>query len=173
MLGFLLIGLVAAGAYAFPFGGKDGMRRGNDEIRSAFEAGDYEAYLAALGDTKKAMTEDRFNDMVDRFLERSKDQSAMQAKRQQIEDALDNADFDAWQEAVGSDDHPCKMSEAITEENFDTFVKLHQAREDRDIETAKKLAEDLGMNPGGELRFGMMSKFGGFHKHNGMHNGSE
>ncbi len=62
-----------------------------------------------------------------------------------LREALNSGDYDAWMAAVDSGERTPKMGEMITEENFNTFVELHEAKENGDFETMKTLKEELGI----------------------------
>ncbi len=55
--------------------------------------------------------------------------------------ALENNDYDAWVTATA--DKP--IAEIITADNFDTLVEIHALRQAGDKESAKALAEELGL----------------------------
>lgn len=180
----LLVGLVAAGAFAMPFGGfgKRGMFGSNDAIKEALEAGDYEAYMSALEENWKAykaeLTEERFNEIVERHNQMAENRAAMQETREhryqemaekrvamqetneKIQQALENGDYNAWKEAVSTSGRSSRIAEKITEENFDTYVKLHEARQNKDWETAKELAEELGLGKQGIYKGFDKGRFG-------------
>lgn len=59
-------------------------------------------------------------------------------KREAIETALDNNDYNAWLEAVGED---CPMTEKINEDNFSRLVEVHNLRQQ-----AREIMEELGLN---------------------------
>lgn len=64
--------------------------------------------------------------------------------KEAIKDAVENSDYAAFLEAVKEDDS--KLAETIdTQEKFDLFVDMHEARENGDYDTAKEIAEELGL----------------------------
>ena len=150
----LLVGLIAVGAFASPFGGKGqggGMMYGNDAAKTALETGDYDAFVSAMNEQGESgrfaeLTEAQFNEMVERNEQREEQMAAMQETRDAIHNALESGDYDAWHAAVISLDPVPELAEKITQENFDTYVKLHDAKEGKDWETAKGLAEELGLD---------------------------
>jgi len=145
----LVLGLVATAAFAMPFWGNG---KGNDAVQEALESGDYDAYLVALEEQYQAFleneaSEEMFNQRVARHQERTQVQSKI--------DAAMSEGYDAWIETVNSLDHAPPMMDAVTEDNFDTFVAMHQARQGGDWETAKALADELGFGrPEGCQGFG-------------------
>ena len=150
----LYIRLIAVGAFASPFGGKGrggGMLYSNDAAKTALETGDYDAFVSAMNEQGESgrfaeLTEEQFNKMVERNMQREEQMAAMQETRDAIHNALESGDYDAWHAAVISLDPVPELAEKITQENFDTYVKLHDAKEGKDWETAKGLAEELGLD---------------------------
>ncbi len=146
-LALLLVGLVAAGAFAFPFGNGKG-----ENIRSAISAGDYEAYKTAY--TANMMNETQFSDEVSRYQEREQNRAQMEEKRQAVEDAISAGDYDAWLAAIEGSPMADKLKEVITEDNFATFVEMHNAMAEKDFDTAKTLSEEIGLDTPIGMGFG-------------------
>lgn len=73
------------------------------------------------------------------------------AKRQAIETAIDNNDYEAWVKAVGED---CPMLAKITKENFAKFAEAQQLRQ-----AADKIMAELGIE-------GIGRGLGAIHKYN-------
>ena len=63
------------------------------------------------------------------------------AQHQAVEQAIENNDFDAWNNLMSDK----KMTDVITEENFSQLVTIHQLMEDGDFEAAEALREELGL----------------------------
>jgi hypothetical protein len=153
ILAVLLVGIIAVGAFASPFGGKGrggGMLYDNDAAKTALETGDYDAFVSAIEEQGQSgrfaeLTEEQFNEMVERNRQRESQMAAMQETRDAIHDALESGDYDAWYAAVITLEPVPDLAEKITRENFDTYVRLHEAKEGKDWETAKGLAEELGL----------------------------
>lgn len=156
IVALLFIAMVAAGAFAFggaggmPFGGFGGMRlEESDALKEAVENGDYEGYMAALEESwqayKAEVTEDKFNEIVQRHNEMSQKMAEMQEAREKVQQDLENKDYNAWKEAIGNSPCEAKLAEVITKENFDTFVEMHNAMQSGDFDKAKQLAEELGI----------------------------
>jgi RNA polymerase sigma factor (sigma-70 family) len=59
-----------------------------------------------------------------------------------IEDAINNGDYEEWSNLM---DGRGRISDVVTEDNFDTFVAMHEAVEEGDYEKAQELREDLGL----------------------------
>lgn len=84
--------------------------------------------------------------------------------------------YDAWAALM---DGRGRIANVVTEDNFDTFVEMHEAMEEGDMEEAQELREDLGlgMRPqdgsgyrGGQ-RGGMGMKAGNMHRGAGSGDG--
>lgn len=122
ILGLFFISLVA-GAYAFS----------NAAGKEALESGDYAAWKEAM---TAGLTKERFEKMRERH-------GQMQEKRAEIEAAIEQG-YEAWKEVVADSPKGNHMAEVVTEENFEKFVQMHEG----DHETAKALAEELGLKRG-------------------------
>ncbi len=161
IIGFTVVAAVLGASFAAAMSmsayGGDVADRNNfeyrDEIRSAIENGDYDAWADLTNDRHGRMmnvAEDTFNEVVDRY--------------ETLEEALDSNDYDAWVELM---DGRGRISDVINEDNFDKFVDMHEAMEDGDYEAAQEIREELGL--------GMHPQDGtGFHnggKGNGRHSG--
>ena len=140
LLALFVVGIVAIGAVS-AFGGF-----GMPEVREAMEAGDYQAYLEAFED-RTPMTEEEFNMQVEMFqnrAEQAEQMTAMQEEREKMQAAMDEG-YDAWREAVADTPFGEKLTEVITEENFDKFVEMHNS-----MEHAKELQTELGLDGFGQ-----------------------
>jgi len=130
-IGILALILVVLVGSAFAFFGR------NEAAREAMEAGNYQGWKNAI---TAELTEERFNQMRNRHQE-------MLEHREAVEAAIEAGDYNAWKQAM-EDDPRGRIADVITEENFDTFVQMHNARMEGDHETANALAEELGLNCG-------------------------
>ncbi len=133
IVALLLVGLVGS---AFAFGG---IGFGNEAAKEALETGDYNAWKEAMS---AELTEERFDKMVERH-------QKMTEKRAEMEEAIEQG-YDAWKEFVEDKPHGEKLLEAINEDNFDRFVEMHEAKQNGDHETAKEIAEELGLKGPGK-----------------------
>jgi len=82
-----------------------------------------------------------------------------------MEEAFDNLDYEAW---INLMDGKGRVTEVITEENFETFAKIHEARENDDLETANALRAELGLGQ----KNGQGRENGGRNMDQGMHKGT-
>ena len=64
------------------------------------------------------------------------------ANHQAWQEAIEQGDYEVWKELV---DSKPRITDVITEDNFDQFVQMHQLKQDGDIEGAKVIAEELGL----------------------------
>jgi hypothetical protein len=132
-----MIGVVGMGA-ASAMGGLDHETMQSSTIQDALEANDYDAFISAVAekdpDAAERISEERFEKIVERF-----------DIKNEISDALEVGDYDAWVQAVAQTPYGENIQEIITEDNFDELVEFHEARVAGDKETAKELAEELGL----------------------------
>lgn len=104
-------------------------------IKEAIENEDYDAWHSLI---EAQLSEENFNTLAEHHNE-------MSEKMQAIQDALDSGDYDAWVAAMNKKMRN-PLLDVITEENFDTFVRFHEAQQSGDFETAQQLADELGLN---------------------------
>lgn len=136
-MALVLIGLVASGAFASPLGdyGKR-MAHGSEAIKDALKDGDYDAYLNALEETDRGpMDEETFDERSARFQE-------MEEKRAEVTAAIESGDYETWLSVIEGSPMKDRLTDVITEDNFDTFVELHEANTDGDYETSKNVTND-------------------------------
>jgi len=73
-----------------------------------------------------------------------------------VKDALDNNDYNSWVDAISDTPRGDEMLSVINESNFDQLVEANQLRESGDMEGAKTIMEELGLDqfmgkgPGGD-----------------------
>lgn len=63
-------------------------------------------------------------------------------RHEAVEATLEGGDYEAW---VALMDGRGRVTEVVTEDNFDTFVAMHEAMEAGDMEEAQELREELGL----------------------------
>ncbi len=162
VIALVLVGIVAAGAFAMQFGRGNGSM-GNDAVRQAILDGDYAAYTTAMeGSKRTAMNEDDFNVLVQHYQDMTAQRQEKQQQRDAMQAAIDSKDYNAWKAAVDSmDPKPLVAEKILNEDDFNTLVQMHEA-----LTTAHDLATKLGLDKPGE-GFGMG---GGWHG-KGMRNG--
>ena len=64
-------------------------------------------------------------------------------RREKMNTAIQGG-YDIWSEYAITLDHKPANLDLVTEDNFETFVKLHEARESQDFDLAKDYADELG-----------------------------
>lgn len=64
-------------------------------------------------------------------------------KLKAAKEALDNHDYNAWLQAVGQDS---KIAQEIAQENFDKYVEAHKLIKQGDLEEARIIMNELGLN---------------------------
>jgi len=63
-----------------------------------------------------------------------------------MENAFELNDYNAWKELMTEDGRYPRVVDVVTESNFETFVRAHEAGENGDDETAAILRAELGLN---------------------------
>jgi hypothetical protein len=77
-----------------------------------------------------------------------------------VEEAIEGKDYEAWKELMGDRG---RITQVVTEENFNTFVKMHEAMEDGDYGKAAEFRKELGL--------GQRPQDGTGYRGNGQHKG--
>ncbi|GBE56548.1 MAG TPA: hypothetical protein ENH13_02180 [Euryarchaeota archaeon] len=166
LLALMLLAVLAASGLGSAYDGTRPPSENRDAMRHALETGDYDAWKTAVTEGgcgekfAENMSEDRFNALVEKYPEMAEKREAMKETHEQIKAALESGDYDAWQEAISGLEKTPQFAEKITDENFDVFVELHQAKQNGDYETAKELAGELGFEGG--FKEGQHRRVGGF-----------
>jgi len=153
-LGILALFLVAlvGSAFAFP-----GNFSGNEEARDAIEANDYEAWQQAK---INGLTEERFDALVQKHQEMTQHREEKEQRMAEIDAAIAEG-YDAWVEAIEGHPQAAKLLKVVNEDNFETFVAMHEAKVSGDHETAKELANELGLKGPGKGKGLGQGKFKG------------
>ncbi len=63
-------------------------------------------------------------------------------------DAFDSQDYEVWKDLMEQSGNSGRVLDVVTEENFNTFVEAHNAALSGDMELAKELRSELGLNDG-------------------------
>lgn len=150
-----------------------------EAVETALEAGDYTAWQEAVNnmpritdyvtdqasfETLQAMHEARENgdfDTVKALAEELGLPAGMMMGRrggdqgphgmnEEARAAIEAGDYDAWLEAT-DEDNPIR-NHVASSEDFQTLTELHTAKQNGDEETARSLAEELGLPERGEMR---------------------
>lgn len=158
LTGLLVLGLVAAGAFAYSGMGRNVMV-GDEDMQAALETGDYDAYVSAMtarneNFVENEVTQERFDRISTRYQERLEHREQMQANHELIEAAMDEG-YDSFMETLNSLENKPWFADQITEENFDKFVELHDLREQ-----GRAIAEELGLEGPGRMQSNGQGRFG-------------
>ncbi|MFH1590320.1 MAG: hypothetical protein ABIC95_00170 [archaeon] len=65
-----------------------------------------------------------------------------------MEQAFDKLDYEAWSQLMTETGRTPRVMTVVTESNFETFVRAHEAGENGDYEAAAALRAELGLNNG-------------------------
>ncbi len=134
----ILAALGTASAYRGNFIGMDPGSR--EDIVNAIEANNYQAWKEVMSNQ---LTEENFNDCVERHEARSEMREHREDKRQ----AIEAGNYGAF--LVAAENWP-KLPNIQDESDFKLLVELHQAKLDGDYDTVNELREQLGL----PVRFG-------------------
>jgi hypothetical protein len=63
----------------------------------------------------------------------------------QIKSTIESKDYESWLELMKEDTHSAKMLEKINADNFSKFQEMLNAKMNGDLETAKSIAQELGL----------------------------
>lgn len=69
----------------------------------------------------------------------------MQKQKQDIINALDNQDYNAWVSAMTENGQHPSILDKINTTNFDKYLEFYNALKNKDMTTAKNLATELGL----------------------------
>jgi len=69
-------------------------------------------------------------------------------RHEAMEQAFEDLDYETWYDLMTQDGRHPRVVDVVTEDNFATFVEAHEAAEAGDLETAKQLRSELGLNNG-------------------------
>ncbi len=155
------------------FGHRGFMNNDREAINEALDANDYEAWKELVGDkVEKNITSENFTRFVEahELMQSGDKEGALEIfeelgvqklrgdrggmnreGNQDIRDAIENNDYDAFVEATI--DKP--ISEQVTPENFAKFVEAHELMQSGDMEGAKEIFEELGIKGPREGKRGM------------------
>jgi len=75
-------------------------------------------------------------------------------RHEAMENAFESNDHNAWRELMTKDGRHPRVVDVVTESNFETFVRAHEAGKNGNYETAAALRAELGLNNGQGLRDG-------------------
>jgi hypothetical protein len=140
--------------------------QGRDKIINAIKANDYNAWKEAIS---AQLTEENFNNIVQRYQAMSQRHENMSEKRssmfserrvlsEEMNKTIQDGNYEAWKKAANNSRYPL-ISRINNEDDFKILVQLHQAKQQGDFEKVKELSAQLGL-PVGNYRHKMYGNFG-------------
>ncbi|MBT4824376.1 hypothetical protein HN695_07170 [Candidatus Woesearchaeota archaeon] len=69
-------------------------------------------------------------------------------RHEAMESAFESLDYDAWEQLMTENGRYPRVVDVVTEDNFEIFVRAHEAGESGDYELATELRAELGLNNG-------------------------
>lgn len=144
LVAMMLMGIVAASGAVSAFGrgasegcNKDSIIiRDNPDAIDAAENGDFESWKIAVIDS---LTEENFEE----FVQRHNQMLAIRLRQEQRDDirqAIDSNDYDAWKEAMQKLNASMDLNETV----FQNMVDIHNARKDGNFSAAKEMRGEFG-----------------------------
>jgi hypothetical protein len=125
----------------------------DDALVTAMEAGDYDAYIAALDSNDRPymmqnLTEEQFNERFAQFKELAAERNVTMQYQNEIQVALDAKDYSAWYTAETGLEKELSITSKVTEDNFDTYVAMHEAIDSGNYTQAREFAQEIGLSKG-------------------------
>jgi hypothetical protein len=153
---FIVVASIATvSAFQGKFSGMD--TAGRDNIINAIKAKDFNAWKELMS---AQLTEENFNKLVEGHAEMSEKRAAISSQRgalnEQIVQAIEKGNYEAWKEAAVNSPIISKID---NEDKFKILVQLYQARQDGNYTEVKELSEQLGL-PGVSGKYNMSGHFG-------------
>jgi hypothetical protein len=66
-------------------------------------------------------------------------------RHEAMEEAMESSDYETWQDLMTNKG---RVTQVVNKDNFDKFVKAHDLTEEGDLEGARAIREELGLNQG-------------------------
>lgn len=85
-------------------------------------------------------------------------------RHEAIEKSFDNLDYNAWLALMTEGERHPRVVDVVTEDNFATFVEIHEARESGNFEKVLELRAELGLGQG-KIAGGRGADFDGSEMH--------
>jgi len=132
MMSLLLLGILATGAFAISYDAE-----GSRTSKNGFKGGNglQDGTGTHNADGMKGMGRNRH--------------SENKVMCDGVEEALESHDYDLWKESVSENN---RFLTAVTEEKFDLFVEMYEARENEDFQRVQEIRAELGFERGGRGR---------------------
>jgi hypothetical protein len=114
-------------------------------IQAAIENNDYDSWNAAVASMNELRALDTSKDAFDAEVQKYEEMQSRSDSHDAIQKALAESDYETFKSLVESMDNIPPMLEQVTKENFNRFIEMHNAVQNNDFETAKFIAEELGL----------------------------
>ena len=82
-------------------------------------------------------------------------------RHQAMQQVFDNLDYNTWVSLMQETGRNPRVLDVVTEDNFATFVEAHEAAQNGDLEEARKLRGEFGLNDGQGSKDGKGYRNGG------------
>jgi len=86
-----------------------------------------------------------------------------------MEEAFETQNYESWYTLITENGRHSRVVEVVNEDNFETFIQAHEAKENGDYETAAALRAELGLGDGPKDGTGFRQGMGSGH---GLKDGS-
>lgn len=117
----------------------------HEKMQQVMENKDFEGWKTLEMETCQTrvnkMTKEDFQNFAEKHLERGQNMEAMR-------NAMETGDYNAWKEAMGNNPGKGKMMENVDEATFTKMVEAHKLMQAGDIEGAKTIQGELGLQKG-------------------------
>ena len=126
-------------ASAFASDTDEEMRADLTAVHAALDAGDYDAFVEALSeiDVRAAaqMSEEAFAIILERY-----------EQKQEVHEIIETGTYEEWVDAMSEVRGGVALVEVISEDEWEMFQALHEARAAGDFDTVKELAAEIGLD---------------------------
>jgi hypothetical protein len=125
----------------------------NTALTAALQAGDYDAYIAALNESDRPfmmqnLTEEQFNERIAQFKELETERNVTMQYQTEIQGAIQANDYNAWYTAETGLEKELSITSKVTADNFDIYVAMHEAIDSGNYTQARELAQEIGISEG-------------------------
>ncbi len=143
----LLLAVITANTTFAFFGnpGKNSDPEKREEMQKVMENKDFEGWKALERTNCEArlneMTEEDFNTFAERHTEQMQ-------KGEAVRNAMEAGDYEAWKTAIANAPQKGKMFQNVDEATFAKMVEAHKLMQTGNIEGAKAIHKELGLQKG-------------------------
>ena len=82
----------------------------------------------------------------------AKGPQAQNGNREQVKNAIENNDYEAWKKLTEERNSNAKVLEKINASNFSKLKEMHQLMQDGKVDEANKIRQELGLPDRGEKK---------------------